>query len=199
MLTNEDLAFTQGEIRDFLQHVRKISFNSEMIEKIYVATEGWIGGVILLSESLSRHPHPRTDDSPAKDLPDHYQKEVFEYFSRELFSAQPEGVRDFLLKSCILDIVEPGFMKEFIGAENAEEILQDHVRRNFFIQSFYDDTKGWVFRYHQSLRNFLKAAFKSAFDEAERQNLSFKAGALYEKRNNLESALRYYLEAKAFV
>ena len=53
VLTNEDLAFTHGEIRDFLQHVRKISVNSEMLEKIYGATEGWIGGVVFCSQNLS--------------------------------------------------------------------------------------------------------------------------------------------------
>ncbi len=198
VLTNEDLAFTQGEIRDFLKNVRKISFTSEVLDKIYGATEGWIGGVILLSESLSRHPQPRTNISATVDLPNHYEKEVFEYFSRELFSAQPEGVRDFLLKSCILDLVEPAFMKELMGTENAEDILQDHVRRNFFIHSFYDGRKGWMFRYHQSLRNFLRAAFKTAFGEAERKALSFRAGNIYESRNELESALKHYFEANAY-
>ena len=198
VLTNQDLAFTHGEVRDFLQHVRKISVNSEMIEKIYRATEGWIGGVILLSEFLGRHPQPRTTTSPGGDLPDHYEKEIFDYFGRELFNAQPEGVRDFLVKSCVLDLVEPGFMKEFIGVENAEQILEEHVRRNFFIHSFYDGRKGWMFRYHQSLRSFLKAEFKSTFGETERQGLSLRAGNLYERRNELESALRHYLEANAY-
>jgi len=51
ILRNEDLAFTQEEIRTFFHEIRKISFNAEQLSKIHLATEGWIGGLILLSES----------------------------------------------------------------------------------------------------------------------------------------------------
>jgi LuxR family maltose regulon positive regulatory protein len=51
ILTNEDLAFTQEETTDFFHNLRKINFNKDQLNKIYMATEGWIGGLILLSES----------------------------------------------------------------------------------------------------------------------------------------------------
>jgi LuxR family maltose regulon positive regulatory protein len=198
VLTNEELAFTRGEIREFFQKIPKISFNADELEKIYLATEGWIGGLILLSETLSRFPEDFRGRYISEDLPDHFKSEVFEYFAQEIFSSQAEKVQDFLLKSSILDLIEPGFMNDFIGLENSEQILRGFVRRNLFVLAIHDEKKGWVFRYHQLFRKFLEVKFESEIRGEERQSLFSRAGYLYEKRGELENAAKYFLEAKAY-
>jgi len=198
VLTNEDLAFTQNEIREFFEKVQRTSFNADELKKIYLATEGWVGGLILFSESLRRVFESTRERFISEDLLDHFKKEVFQYFGKEIFSSQPKQVQEFLLKSSIIDLIEPNFIREFIGIENAEDILREHVRKNLFVQSFYDEKKGWLFRYHQSFRDFLKAKFKSEVGEEERQSLSLRAGSLYEQKNDLENAVKYFLEARAY-
>jgi ATP/maltotriose-dependent transcriptional regulator MalT/DNA-binding SARP family transcriptional activator len=134
----------------------------------------------------------------SQDLPDLFKKEVFQYFGKEIFSSQPEPTQKFLIKSSIIDPIESGFMRDFIGMENTEEILRDHARRNLFVQSFYDEKKGWLFRYHQLFRNFLKAKFESTMGDEERRPLFLKAGTLYEQRGELLNSMKYFLEAKAY-
>jgi len=56
-----------------------------------------------------------------------------------------------LIKSSILDLIEPDFIKDFLGIDNTEEILRELVRKNLFVQAFYDAKKGWLFRYHHIL------------------------------------------------
>jgi len=198
ILRNEDLAFTQEEIRTFFHEIRKISFNADQLKKIYLATEGWIGGLILFSESFSRFPEATREKFISEELPDHFKKEVFQYFGKEILSSQPEQVQEFLIKSSILDLIEPGFMKDLFGIEKAEDILREHVRKNLFVQSFYDEKKGWLFRYHHIFRDFLKAKSKERVGEEERHSLLLKAGILYEQRNELENAVKYFLEAKDY-
>jgi two-component SAPR family response regulator len=198
ILRNEDLAFTQEEIRTFFHEIRKISFNADQLKKIYLATEGWIGGLILLSESLSRFPEATREKFISEELPDHFKKEVFQYFGKEILSSQPEQVQEFLIKSSILDLIEPGLIEDLIGIEKSEDILREHVRKNLFVQSFYDEKKGWVFRYHHSFRGFLQVKFKSTVGDEERQSLFRKAGALYEQRNELENSVKCFLEAKDY-
>ena len=198
ILRNEDLAFTQEEIRTFFHEIRKISFNADQLKKISLATEGWIGGLILLSESLSRFPEAARERFISEELPDHFKKEVFQYFGKEILSSQPQPVQDFLVKSSIIDVIEPGYIKEFIGIENADDILREHVRKNLFVQSFYDEKKGWLFRYHPIFRDFLKAKFKERVGKEERHSLLLKAGILYEQRNELEKSVNYFLEAKDY-
>jgi LuxR family maltose regulon positive regulatory protein len=198
ILRNEDLAFTQEEIRTFFHEIRKISFNTEQFKKIYLATEGWVGGLILLSESLSRFPETTRERFISEELPDHFKKEVFQYFGKEILSSQPEQVQEFLIKSSIVDFIEPGFMKDLIGIEKAEDILREHVRKNLFVQSFYDEKKGWLFRYHHIFRDFLKAKSKERIGKEESHSLLLKAGILYEQRNELQNAVKYFLEAKDY-
>ena len=54
ILSNEDLAFKQQEVKEFFQRVKKISLDDDQIRKIHAATEGWAGGLILISEYLLR-------------------------------------------------------------------------------------------------------------------------------------------------
>jgi ATP/maltotriose-dependent transcriptional regulator MalT/two-component SAPR family response regulator len=198
ILRNEDIAFTQEEIKAFFHEIRKISLDADQLKKIYLATEGWIGGLILLSESLSKFPADTRDRFVSEGLPDHFKREVFQYFGKEILSSQPEQAQEFLIKSSIVDLMEPGLIKELIGIENAEQILRDYARKNLFVQSFYDEKKGWVFRYHQSFRDFLHAKFKSTVGDEEKQTLFLKAGGLYEQRNDLENSVKYFLQAKAY-
>ena len=198
ILTNDDLAFTKDEIKEFFQKIRGMPLNSTQCEKIYLATEGWIGGLILLSESLSRFPEELREKYISEELAGHFKREIFQYFDKEVFSSQPRRIQKFLVKSSIIDLIEPAYIKDFIGTENTQEILREHVRKNLFVQSFYDDTKGWSFRYHQLFRSFLKAKFKSEIGDEEQRFLFLKAGYLYDQRDELENSVKYFLEAKAY-
>jgi len=198
VLTNEDLAFNQGETRDYFRTIRKIPLTSEQLKRVYSATEGWAGGLILFSESLSRFDGEAREHYISETLPPRFKKEVFQYFGNEILASQPQSDQEFLLRSCIVDIVEPGFVKDLLGIENTEAILREHVRKNLFVQCFHDEQKGWLFRYHQIFRNFLKAKFDSEISEEEKRSLLLKAASLCEGRNELEVALKYLLDAKAY-
>lgn len=188
VLHNEELAFTLDEVREFFKTIKRSVMNTDQLRKISQATEGWIGGLILLSESLHLH----------RDLPDHFKKEVHQYFGKEIFLPQTKQIQEFLIKSSIIDPMEPGFMMDFIGGENAGEILQRMVRRNLFLHSVCDERKGWLFSYHQLFRDFLEAKFNTEVKEKERQGLLLKAGELYEQRGDLQEAVDYFLAAKAY-
>ena len=198
ILTNEDLAFTQDEIKAFFRELRGMSFASNVLRKVHQLTEGWIGGLILLSETLDRLPEDLRERYLSEDIHDRFKGAVFQYFGEEILSSQPASIQEFLIKSSILDIVEPGFVKDFIGIEGASDVLHEHVRKNLFLQSTYDEKKGWVFQYHQLFRDFLRAKFRSEIGEKERRSLFIKAGSLYEEKGELEESVKYYLEAKAY-
>jgi len=198
LLTNEDLAFTPDEVRAFFREMRGFPFTATQAKRIHQFTEGWIGGLILLSETLDGLPEASREKYVLEDIPDRFKQEAFNYFGEEILSSQSDPIQDFLIKSSILDILEPGFVKDLLDIENAEEILQEHARRNLFVTIANDETKGPLFRYHQLFRDFLKSRFKRVFDNEDKQALFRKAGSLYEQRGEFEQAVGLYLEAKAF-
>jgi len=198
ILTNEELAFTKEEMKEFFKKVRGISFSPQQLEKIHSVTEGWIGGLLLFSESLRLSPESSRERFIEEKLPDHFVRDIFQYFGKEILSSLPDDIQKFLIQSSTIDLIEPGFIRDLLGIENTEEILREHVRKNLFVQAFHDVKKGWLFRYHQLFRDFLKVKFESAVGEEERRSLFLKAGDLYEQREELENAVKYFLEAKAY-
>ena len=198
VLTNSDLALTQEEIKSYFQIIRKIPLKTDQVKKIFAATEGWLGGLLLLSETMNRFPESSVEEFISRHLPDYFNPEVFQYFGKEILSAHPKEVQHFLIKSSLLDLMEPMFTDELFGMENTGEILRDHVRKNLFVESFCEEGKGWIFRFHHLFRNFLKAKFETTVGREEQKSLYLKAAGLYETRNELESAIKFFLEARAY-
>lgn len=46
-------------------------------------------------------------------------------------------------------------------------LIVQSLRRNLFVQSIYDEIKGWLFRYHKWFRDFLKTKFESEIGDKE--------------------------------
>jgi LuxR family maltose regulon positive regulatory protein len=198
VLTNEDLAFTQDEVKEFFKKVRRISLNADQLKRIYSATEGWIGALILLAEFLGRIQESTREKFISEDFPAHFKNEIFQYFGKEIFSSLSTDVQEFLIKSSLIDLIEPAFVETFIGMESTQETLREHARRNLFVHSYYDEKKGWLFQYHHLFRDFLRAKFMTSLGHEEQKSLLLRAGTLYAQRGELENSVKYLLDAKAY-
>ncbi len=198
VLTNEDLAFTLEETRIFFREIRGLPLGSSSLRRIHQFTEGWIGGFILLVESLERMPADSREKYIREDLPDQYRAEVFRYFGEEIFAAQPASVQDFLVKTSILESIEPDFATRFTGVENAGEALEGLVRRGLFVHDVYVEGGDRIFRYHQLFRDFLKAHLERTVSEEDRRSLFLRAASLYEERGEFQKSLKYYLQAEVY-
>jgi LuxR family maltose regulon positive regulatory protein len=195
LLTNQELAFTRQETGEFFRTVLQLPLPLEQLRLIHRLTEGWVGGLVLLGFQLNRLP----EEARAEYLSEaRFKGEVFRYFGDSLFPSRPTAEREFLLKSAILEVVEPGLAGELTGLANTYEVLQDLVRKNLFVTSLYDHRRGWLFRYHQLFREFLQSEFDAAFNKKQQQDVYFKAGELLAARGDLEEALPHYLQARAY-
>jgi ATP/maltotriose-dependent transcriptional regulator MalT/DNA-binding SARP family transcriptional activator len=198
IIDNKELAFRPDEVKAFFRDTRGISFTAGQLKKIHQASEGWIGGLILLCEYLDRLPRDQRNEYIAEILSEQFKEEVFKYFGEEIFSSQPALVRDFLIKSAMFETIDPGLIKDFIETENAEKILQGLSRRNLFVVSVFDSQKGQLFRYHQLFRDFLQTKLASQIDNKSQRALFLKAGNLLEQKEDLEESVKFFLEGKAY-
>ncbi len=198
VLANSELAFTLKEVRDFFKEMRGMSLSSDQLRRIHTFTEGWIGGLILLSETLGRLPEEERERFISEDIPDQYKREVFQYFGQEILASQPAVVQEFLIKTSYFEEIVPAFMKDLFGMENIEAILQELVKKNLFTEARFQKEKGWQFQYHPLFKGFLKERFKSKTGKRERRSLLLAAGLLHEQREEQEESIKCYLEANAF-
>ena len=198
VIDNDQLAFTLDETETFFQEVNDLSLPSDQVGKIHALTEGWVGGLLLFSEALKRRPEKFEKSFLSEKSIAEFKKEAFLYLGDEIFSPLNRDFREFLVKSSILEVIDPVLVKELLGTNDAEIILREMSERNLFVQLHYEQKKGWVFRYHQLFRDFLLTRFESETTREERARLFSKAGHVYEQSEEYESALNYYLQAKAY-
>jgi LuxR family transcriptional regulator, maltose regulon positive regulatory protein len=198
VLTNDDLAFSLEETRAFFRETRKVSLNPSQVAKIHLSTEGWVGGLLLFSEALNRLPEGEREKYISEKMPDRFRMETFQFFEEVILSSQPTEIREFLIKSSILDKMEAEFIGNLLETGDMEEVLRGAARKNLFVQSNYKEGKGWVFRYHQLFRDFLLLKFNTELSTETQKALFLKAGLLYQQRGRLEEAVRYFLKAGAY-
>jgi ATP/maltotriose-dependent transcriptional regulator MalT len=148
--------------------------------------------LVLLSEFINRFIESSEMEHLSIDLPDRFRGELSQYFGNELFSSEPQQVQQFLIKSSVCEPIEVGFINDLLGEEKAEEILQAFSRRNLFVQAIYDSKKGWLFRYHQLFRHYLRTKFESEIDSGRAQIVASGA-AILEQRGDYENSVKYYL------
>jgi len=198
VISNEDLAFSFAETKSFFQDCRGIALRSDQIRSIHQMTEGWVGGLVLLSEILLRMPEHSREIYMAGEVPGKFKGEVFRYFAEEILSSEPEEMRNLLIVSSILKTIEPVFLQHYTGTENARVLLQELAAKNLFVTSVYDSKKGWTYRFHPLFREFLREKFEEDLNEQRKHALFFRAGELYEKGGDPEQAMDFYLECHAY-
>lgn len=198
LLKNEDLAFTPEEILRYAQKFQELIVDRDQVNHIYKATEGWIGGILMLMDSLSASGFHSTQPNSFWELPERFQQDAFQYFNQEAFKSLPFLQKNFLLRSSILNRMEPEIIREILPGEDGESILKGLTNKNQFIQALPASGKGVIFRYHQLYKDFLTTLVHSNVPETEWRRWHLEAGTCYQEKGNLEEAVYHFLEARAF-
>ncbi len=191
-INNEDLAFSLDETLAFFKNSHgKTIMGIKDVEKILRITEGWAGGLILVSESVRRF-------HDLERLPDRLSSEAFAYFSREIYNAQPLATRLFLMETAVFDVLDTQLLAAFFTDIDPIAVLDQLEKRNLFIQKI-DSSSPWpVFKYNNLFRDFLKTDLFSSLDKNAYQALHKKAGDLFWERKEDGTAIRFFIVAEAY-
>lgn len=188
VLTNDDLAFTLDETRLFF--TGKHQPNHSEIEKIHKSTDGWAGGLVLVSESIRQF-------KDLQNLPDRLSSEVFDFFSQEIYKTIPEASREFLIKTSILDIIDFEVVHHVFNLPDALKILTELKKRNLFIQQIDSDSRWPKFKYHNLFKEFLLQDFLKTEGRNTYKILHQKVGHFFWERKDHEQAMTYFFQADA--
>ncbi len=189
ILNNDDLAFTLDETRLFFAGDKRVS--SGDIEKIHHITDGWAGGLTLVSESLRRFKR-------MNHLPDRLSSEVFDFFSQEIYQTLPDRISQFLIQTSVLDTIDLEIVDRLFEPGHGLEILVELERRNLFVQRIDSDTGRPKFKYHNLFREFLLQDLLKTSGSSAYKSLNQKIGQFFWEKKDHEQAMNYFLEAKAF-
>ncbi len=188
VINNEDLAFTLDETLAFF---RATPMGVKEVEKILKITEGWAGGLILVSESVRR-------SHDLEKLPLRLSSEAFSYFSREIYNSLPSATRLFLMQTAVFDVLDTQVLTEFFTDIDPVVILKELEKRNLFIQKIDFHSQWPVFKYNNLFRDFLKADLFNTLNKKAYEGLHEKVGKLFWERNAHEEAIRFFIVARAY-
>jgi LuxR family maltose regulon positive regulatory protein len=146
----EYLRFSQEEASDFLRHSMGVELSDEEIQRLQDQLEGWAAGLQLAALSL-RH---RSPGVPVAAAMSGRQRYIAEYLSLDVLDQLPVEVRDFLLRTSILERLSADLCEVVTATPEGQPMLERLERENLFVQALDDE---WVwFRYHPVFADFLR-------------------------------------------
>ena len=191
-----DLRFRSDETGRFLQTVMGLALDPQQVGVLEERTEGWIAGLQMAGLSLQgRDPQAFLKSFAGVD---HY---IADYLVEEVLQRQPRGVREFLLKTSVLEVLSAPLCAALL--ENAslelpggEETLESPYtamlgyleRANLFLVPL-DNSREW-YRYHHLFAQLLRQRLVQVYGAAEKAALHRRASDWFEAQHEPGRAIR---------
>ncbi len=188
LLDHADVRFTFDESRELIQN-RMPSLDLQSIARMHDKTEGWAAGIILMLESLVLN----RNSGGALPLEDFDCGRVFDYFAGAVFVRAENHIKDFLLRTSLLPMLNVTLAKRLTGVVNACEILSGLHRHHLFTEKLSGTDQDY--RYHPLLRDFLLSRMKTVYSQEEVLQIKRDAAQLMEQSGNWEVAAQLYCES----
>jgi LuxR family maltose regulon positive regulatory protein len=189
-----DLRFTPSEAREFLNQVMGLELTEADVEALEDRTEGWIAGLQLAALSL----RGIEDQLEVADFISAFtgsNRFVIDYLADEVLARQSAQVRDFLLRTAVLDRLNGPLCDAVTGGTDGTPMLEDLERGNLFVVPL-DTERSW-YRYHHLFADVLHARLLAEHPE-QAPDLHKRASAWFAARGLVADAVRHALAAEDF-
>ncbi|MHB0936343.1 MAG: LuxR C-terminal-related transcriptional regulator [Armatimonadota bacterium] len=183
-----DLRMTLEETGDFLAGRLSVPVPPAQVEALAERTEGWTAALLL----VALHLRERIADPAAVAAVGGGTRELRDFFVQEIFNTLPEDVRQFLLRTSVLHLLEPEACNALAEREDSRRVLCWLEEINLFTQSL-DAGRIW-FRYHHLFRDFLQQRLREE-DPALLEDAHRRAFRWHEETGDLAEALAHAREA----
>jgi LuxR family maltose regulon positive regulatory protein len=202
-----DLSFTRDEAVVFLNTCMSLALSPDDVAALEERTEGWIVGLQMAALSLQG----RSDKRDFVEAFAGDNRYVGDYLVEEVLHRQPEYVRDFLLRTSILERLcgslcdavlcrkaeerERGDLysvsPHLRSSPSSQEILEHLDRARLFLVPL-DDRRKW-YRYHHLFADLLRSRLQRSERAGEIAALHLRASAWYEREGSVSEAVSYAL------
>lgn len=183
-----DLRFTRQEAEALLQVLTERLLTPEELARLLESAEGWVTGLYLAALTLpSGHPE---SSYPSVLRGDHSY--IFDYLASEVLAHQPARVRDFLLRTSVLERLHGALCEAVTLQDRGQDTLRQLERENLFLSPL-DESHAW-FRYHQLFADFLRAQLVQIYP-GQAELLHRRAAEWFAQNNLPAEAIAHALQA----
>ncbi len=153
----EDLQFQVEETTAYLNGVMGLDLANDEIAVLHAPLEGWVAGLQLAALTLRRH-----RQAPEGLIVTGRHRFIADYLNEDVLAQLPGEIREFLLRTSILDRLCAPLCDAVTGRSDSREMLERLEREGLFVVPL-DDYREW-FRYHHLFADYLS-------DELHRREL----------------------------
>ncbi|HEY9376771.1 MAG TPA: AAA family ATPase, partial [Jiangellaceae bacterium] len=189
-----DLRFTPAEAQDFLNRVMGLELAAADVDALEDRTEGWIAGLQLAALSL-RDIADRDEVAGFIQAFTGSNRFVIDYLADEVLARQPPEVRDFLIRTAVLDRLHGPLCDAVTGGTDGARMLEELERGNLFVVPL-DTERSW-YRYHHLFADVLHARLLAEHPD-QVPDLHQRASAWFAARGLVADAVRHALAAEDF-
>ncbi|HSO01536.1 MAG TPA: hypothetical protein VLS46_03320, partial [Gaiellaceae bacterium] len=184
-----DLRFTVDETAAYLNDRMGLALRDTEVASLEARTEGWIAALQLAAISM----RGRTDSAAFIESFAGDDRFVVDYLADEVLERQPAHVRDFLLRTSVLDRLTGPLCDAVTGETGGGAMLDALDRSNLFLVTL-DDRRRW-YRYHHLFGDLLRARL-GQHDAAGMPELHRRASAWWEANGEPAQAITHALDAE---
>ncbi|RQT19117.1 helix-turn-helix transcriptional regulator [Burkholderia contaminans] len=190
-IDENDLRFDDAETRSFFERIAGKPLNAANVERLRMATEGWVSGLQLAAIALR-------DDSDAARVAEqvsHARAGIAAYLNENVITQVPDTIRHFLLHTAVLDRMTPALCDALTGRDDALGCLEWLIEHNLFIRSIDGDRRRY--RYHALFLQYLREELALREPDAV-AGLHRRASEWYAAERQWPDAVRHALAAGDF-
>jgi len=176
-----DLRFTEEEASHFFNQSMQLVLEEEDIHSLEMRTEGWAVGLQLAALALKNLPDPQNFVETFRGS----HRYVLDYLAEEVIRQQREDIREFLIRTSILERFNAESCEALTGYPDSQGLLSELEQANLFLIPL-DDERVW-YRYHHLFADFLQ----TEISKTEINKLNKKAALWHEQNEFLSEAVQY--------
>ena len=157
--------------------------------RITERTEGWLAGIYLALLGIRDAADP--DEFVARFTGD--TRQVLEYLQQDVLGVAAPDVRDFLLRTSLLDSLSAPLCDAVLETSESAAMLEEISRLNLFLTRLGET--GSSYRYHQLFAAVLRRELE-ATDPTVVPRIHARASQWYEEQGDIEHAVRHAIESR---
>jgi len=169
-ITEAGLSFDLEETEIFLSRIMNLRLSADEIGALWKMTEGWVTGLRLAAQSLRNQ---RSFGLLYKNSRDGFPQSL-KRLADDLLSFQRPDVREFLLKTSILEKLSAPVCDAILQSQRSREIISLIEQANLFVIPL-DSQRRW-FRYHPLFLEALRVSLEEEYPDSikELHNRAFR-------------------------
>jgi LuxR family transcriptional regulator, maltose regulon positive regulatory protein len=184
-----DLRLTFDESHAIMVLKSREPIGGDILTLFHEEAQGWAAGLILLLEQSGSQ---MIEPQKLKPLSNLSREAVFDYLAGEFLAKVSPEVQKFLVKSAFLPNLKIEAVRKLTGLHDAERILSDLSRRNYFTEKLLATEP--TYEYHPLLRDFLLSSKSKYLSTEEIRDVQQRAADLLDETGATEEAAALLIE-----